>query len=508
MSDTIEIGGEPLGLREVFKVAGGTRVSLAKGVQARVEAARQVVETRMAYDEPVYGVTTGFGALAEVKIAPEQIAQLQRNLILSHAAGVGNNLSRRETRAMMLLRAQTLAAGHSGTRLLILNRIIDMLNYGIHPYIPEKGSVGASGDLAPLAHLALGIIGEGKVEYEGETHTAREALSKTKLEAITLEAKEGLALVNGTQAMTAVGGLVIFEALRLCRLADIAGSMTLEGLYGLTAPFDARIHRARPHQGQIECAENIRKITQEASIWSEPNDSKVQDPYSLRCIPQVHGATRDAFRHIEGVFQCEINSATDNPLVFADEDVILSGGNFHGQPLALTLDYAAIALAEIGNISERRVEQLVNPALSGLPPFLVPESGIHSGYMIAQVTAAALVNENKVYATPASIDSIPGSASREDHVSMGMTSARKLREISKNVQAILAVEILCAAQAIDLRSPKRLGRGTQAAYEKVREVVPFLEVDRVVAVDIEAILALEGNDDIVASVEKEVGSLA
>jgi histidine ammonia-lyase len=507
MTAPIVIGDRPLTLEDVAAVADGAPVALGAEGRARVVAARAVVDRKAALPEPVYGVTTGFGALAEVKVPRDQLAALQRNLILSHAAGVGRPLSRRETRAMMVLRGQTLASGHAGVRPEIIEMLVDMLNRGVHPVIPEKGSVGASGDLAPLAHQTLTMIGEGMTEFEGQVMPASDALRRASMRPIVLAAKEGLSLVNGTQGMSAVGSLAILGAERLCNLADVAGAMTWEGLSGLTNAFDERIHRVRPHPGQARCARNLRRLTDGSTVRETATRAKVQDPYSLRCMPQVHGATRDTLTFCRDVLTREINSATDNPLVFAEDDTMLSGGNFHGQPLALSFDFAAIALAEIGNISERRVEQLVNPALSGLPPFLVPESGIHSGYMIAQVAAASLVNENKVFATPASVDSIPGSASREDHVSMGMTSARKLREIVTNTQAILAVEILCAAQAIDLREPERLGAGTNAAHRAVRAAVPHLDADRLLSVDIEAVLALERRNVILEAVEKAIGPL-
>ncbi|MBI3179087.1 MAG: histidine ammonia-lyase [Deltaproteobacteria bacterium] len=505
--DTIDLGETPLTLDTVALVAQGAKVGLSDAALQRVRKARALVEAKASGPEPVYGVTTGFGALAEVRVPPEEMVALQRNLILSHAAGVGAPLSRQETRAMMLLRAQTLALGYSGVRPEVIDFLIDMLNCGVHPLIPEKGSVGASGDLAPLAHLALAMLGEGMVELEGNTIAAADALARASLRPMTLAAKEGLSLVNGTQTMAAVGGLAVLAALRLCRLADVAGAMTLEGLAGSVVAFDPRIQEVRPHPGQAVCAGNLRRLLEDSGILARGRGGKMQDPYSLRCMPQVHGATRDALTYARAVFERELNSATDNPLVFTDSGEILSGGNFHGQPLALALDFAAIALAEIGNVSERRVEQLVNPALSGLPPFLVPKSGTHSGYMIAQVTAASLVNENKVLATPASIDSIPGSASREDHVSMGMTSARKLREIVTNTHAILAVEILCAAQAIDFRAPASPGAGSRAAHAVVRKALPHLEADRLVARDIEAVLALERRNAILDSVEAAIGKL-
>jgi histidine ammonia-lyase len=502
----ISLGEKSLTLENVEQIAFGAPLELSKSAHERIHAARALVENMALSKTPVYGVSTGFGALAEVKIAPDQIQALQRNLILSHAAGVGRPLSRRETRAIMLLRAQTLTLGYSGVRKDVIDLLIGMLNRGVHPLIPEKGSVGASGDLAPLAHIALIMIGEGTAEYQGEHIPAKEALQRAELKPVVLQAKEGLALVNGTQAMAALGTLAQLEAEHLCRLADIAGAMTLEGLNGIPNAFDARIQEIRPHPGQSICAQNLRRLCAESSLYGHQSN-KVQDPYSLRCMPQVHGATRDALGFARGILEREINSATDNPLVFVSSGEIVSGGNFHGQPLALALDFAAIAMSEIGNISERRVEQLVNPALSGLPPFLVESSGIHSGYMIAQVTAAALVNENKVLATPASIDSIPGSASREDHVSMGMTSARKLREVISNTHAILSVELLCAAQAVDLRQAAKLGKGTEAAHQTIRQAIPKLVGDRYLAQDIEAMIALEKSGAIFAAVEKKIGAL-
>lgn len=508
MKEKIALGAAPVTLEMVYAIAHGAPVELAPVARQRVQSARDLVENLAAGEKPVYGVTTGFGALAEVKVPKDQLKALQRNLILSHSAGVGRPLSKPETRAMMFLRAQTLSEGNSGCRPEVIEMVLEMLNKGVHPRIPEKGSVGASGDLAPLAHIALAMIGEGMVEYQGEIIPAKQALEHASLSPLTLEAKEGLSLVNGTQAMSAVGVLALLQAEALCRLADIAGAMTLEGLAGLASAFDDRIQQLRPHPGQRASAENLRRLL-EGSDTNRPanGDTRVQDPYSLRCIPQVHGATRDALRYAREVFTCEINSATDNPLVFPEDGDIVSGGNFHGQPLALALDFAAIAMAEIGNISERRVEQLVNPALSGLPPFLVPESGIHSGYMMAQVTAASLVNENKLFANPSSTDSIPGSASREDHVSMGMTSARKLREIVTNIQSILAVEVLCATQAIDFRKPDALGKGTAIAHQTVRAVIPHLDSDRLLAHDMQLTLELEQREDIQNAVEAAIGRL-
>lgn len=503
----IELGAAPLTLEAVSRVAEGALVALGTNARDRMNASRAIVERKAAGSTPVYGVTTGFGALAEVKVPPNELRALQRNLILSHAAGVGRPLSRPETRAIMLLRAQVLSEGYSGVRVSVAEMLLNCLNRGVHPVIPEKGSVGASGDLAPLAHLTLAMIGEGDVEHEGQIMPAAAALQKVGLAPLVLEAKEGLSLVNGTQAMAAVGTLALLTAERSCKTADTAGSMTLDGLAGLAAAFDPRVHTARPHPGQRLTAENIRRLTEGSDMLSKDQSKKTQDCYSLRCMPQVHGATRDALKYARDVFEREINSATDNPLVFTDDDAIISGGNFHGQPLALALDFAAIAVAELANISERRIEQLVNPSLSGLPPFLVPASGTHSGYMIAQVTAASLVNENKVLATPASVDSIPGSASREDHVSMGMTSARKLREIVGNTRVVLAVEMLCAAQAMDFRAPLQAGKGTAPAHKVLRDVVPHLDADRYMAHDIEGALSVEQSGAILQAVEAAVGKL-
>ena len=488
--DTWLVGGRKLSLQTVAAVGAGQPVAMAPEALARVARARDVVIHKATGAQPVYGVSTGFGALAEIKIPPDQISQLQRNLILSHAAGVGRPLPRIATRAMMLLRAQTLAAGHSGVRPEVIKHLLTMLNRGIHPCIPEKGSVGASGDLAPLAHLALAMIGEGEVTCDGRTMPAMEAFAAHGMEPIVLQAKEGLSLINGTQAMAALGSLAILQSQALCTWADTSGAMSLEALCGIPSAFDSRIQALRPHPGQVASAAHLRTLLSDSELNFQTARPRVQDPYSLRCMPQVHGASRDALQFCTDVLEREINSVTDNPLVFPDEDEIVSGGNFHGQPLALALDFAAMAVAELANIAERRIEQLLNPSLSGLPAFLAMQGGIHSGYMIAQLTAASLVNENKVLCTPASVDSIPGNANREDHVSMGMTSARKLRVIVGNTTYVLAIELLCAAQAIDMRASHRLGRGVQQAYDRLREQVPTLDVDRILSRDIEAAAAL------------------
>jgi histidine ammonia-lyase len=457
-----------------------------------------VVEARLADGAPHYGINTGFGTLAEVRIDPADLARLQRNLVLSHAAGVGSPLPLPEARALMLLRANVLAKGVSGIREETLDLLVGMLDRGVIPVIPERGSVGASGDLAPLAHLALTLIGEGEawLAPPGEPPVrlpSAEALRRAGLAPTVLEAKEGLALVNGTQAMAAVGALTLLRAERLAALADLAGAMTLEGLLGSHRPFAPEIQAARGQPGQLAAEARLRELLAASELNAShqgPECHKVQDPYSLRCMPQVHGAARDGIAFCRQVLALEVNAATDNPLVFPDTGEILSGGNFHGQPVALALDVLAIATSHLAAISERRVEQLVNPTLSGLPPFLAPRHGLNSGFMIAQVTSAALVSENKVLCHPASVDSIPSSAGREDHVSMGMTAALKARQVIENVRTCLAIELLVAAQAIDLRAPLRPARKVGEAHARIRAVVPHLSEDRELHRDIEAVCRL------------------
>ncbi len=483
------LDGETLSLEEIRDVArGGVEVELAPEALARVERSRALVDRVAAGEEAAYGINTGFGTLAEVRIDRKDLRTLQRNLLLSHAAGVGTPLPIPEARALLLLRCNVLAKGHSGIRPRTLQLALDMLNRGVIPVVPERGSVGASGDLAPLAHLALVLIGEGEAFMGGERLPGRAALTRAGLEPVVLEAKEGLALVNGTQAMCAVGTLALLRAEALSEIADLAGAMTLEGLLGSHRPFIVPIQAARPHPGQGAAAEHLRALLRDSEIVESHADcSKVQDPYSLRCMPQVHGAARDGLAHARGVLAIEVNSATDNPLVFPGEDLIVSGGNFHGQPVSLALDVLAIACTQLAAISERRVEQLVNPALSGLPPFLARNSGLNSGFMIAQVTSAALVAESRILSHPASVDSIPSSAGREDHVSMGMTAALKARQVVEFTRSCLAVEVLVAAQALDFRKPLRAGRGVAAAHAAVRQVVPPMEEDREIHRDIQAV---------------------
>ncbi|MBI3998648.1 MAG: histidine ammonia-lyase [Armatimonadetes bacterium] len=502
----VEIGTS-LSLDDVDAVATrAASVVMAASARRAVAAARAQVDRLVAEGRAVYAITTGVGQLASVSISPADAARLQLNIVRSHAAGVGPVLAQDVVRAMMLLRAHALALGHSGVRQEVIDLLVACLNRGIHPVVPEQGSVGASGDLAPLAHLALAVIGEGEVVVGGERQPAGPALERAGLRPLHLVAKEGVALVNGTQLMTAYGALASTRARRLCITADVAGAMSLEALRGRSAAFDPRLHRARPHPGQQASAANIRRmIAGSALVDSDP--TRVQDAYSLRCMPQVHGATRDAAGYAARVVEVEINAATDNPLLFPEEDLVLSGGNFHGQPVALALDFLAAALAGLGTMTERRIERLVNPALSGLPAFLSPHGGLHSGLMLAQYTAAALASENKILAHPASADSIPTSANQEDHVSMGAVAARKAAQIVAHVEQILGIELLCAAQALEFRGSATMGRGTAAAYAAVREGVPPLDDDRVLAPDLEAAAALVRSGAIVRAVEQAVGPL-
>ena len=465
-------------------------VEIAPGSHDAIHAARRVVEEIVARGDVIYGVSTGFGKLADVHIPPGQTEQLQINLVRSHSCGIGRPLSEPEVRAMMLLRANVLTLGFSGIRLEVIQLVADMLNRGVTPVVPEKGSVGASGDLAPLAHLALALIGEGEAFLAGNRLTSKDALRQAGLQPTALLAKEGLALLNGTQAMHAVGGLALLRAKRLTRVADVAGAMTLEALRGTPAAFDARIHHARPHPAQMAVARHLLALLRESEIRAShiKNDPRVQDAYSLRCMPQVHGAVRGALAHCEEILAIESGSATDNPLVFADNGDVLSGGNFHGAPLALAFDYAAIAATDLMSISERRIDRLTNPDLSeGLPAFLAQHPGMQSGFMIAHVAAVALLSEAKVLAHPASVDNLPTSAGKEDHVSMGMTGALKLRTIVENAENVFAIELLAAAEGLEFRRPLKAGRGIERAYATLRLLVPRLDEDRALSPDIERV---------------------
>ena len=497
---TLGLDGSSLSIEDVVAVArDGVQAILTPTARTRMLKSRAWVQRAMRDRAVVYGVTTGFGAFQNVSIAPEKMRELQRNLVLSHCAGVGDPFPEEVVRAMLLLRANALAKGYSGIRVLTVERLLMMLNRHIHPVVPSKGSVGASGDLAPLSHMAAVLMGEGEAFHKGKRLPGREAMRRAGIDPVEFDAKEGIALNNGTQAMTAVGVLALYDAELLADVADIASAMSLEALKGKSAPFAARVHEIRPHPGQIESARNVRKMIRRSQLVDrvdEDTRDKVQDSYSLRCVPQVHGASRDSIGHVRQVLATEINSSTDNPLIYADTGISINAGNFHGQPIALVMDFLGLAIAELGNISERRTAKLVDEHHScGLPPFLAANGGVQSGLMIAQYTAAALVSENKVLIHPASGDSIPTSANQEDHVSMGTIAARQAREILGNVQVVLAIELLCAAQALEYRR-QRPGSGTQRAFEIIRGAVPRLDNDKILSDDIRRISALVGSGEL------------
>ncbi len=511
------LDGNSLDIDDVY--AGSmmpSRITFSANAVKRMKASRSIIEQWVQSGETVYGVTTGFGEFSNIRIEPEHIEQLQENLILSHSAGIGEPLPNEIVRAMMILRLNALSKGFSGIRVETMEFFKKVFNADIIPIIPSKGSVGSSGDLAPLAHLVLTMLGRGKSWHKGKAVKASTALRAIGLTPLRLSAKEGLALVNGTQMMTAFGALATYQAKQLSTLADIAASMSVEALKGSDISFDARIHNVRPHRGQKESAANLRKLMTASEIRESHryDDPRVQDAYSLRCIPQVHGASRDAIRYVHDVISTEINSATDNPLIFAASGDHLEGGNFHGQPLALALDFLAIALAELANISERRIERMVNGTLSGLPRFLTERGGLHSGMMVAQYTAASLVSENKVLAHPASVDSIPTSANQEDHNSMGSISAQKVWQVLKNAQTVIAIEFMVAAQGMDFSRTHpttgkimKAGKGTQAAYAAIRKRLKHLDRDRVLHDDIQTALNLVTDESILGAVERAIGKL-
>jgi histidine ammonia-lyase len=489
---SIALTGNDLTLDQLAQVVfARAEVALAPDARKRMEASRAVVEKLLASGQTVYGVNTGFGELAEVRISPDQIRQLQLNLVRSHACGVGAPLSEWETRAVILLRVNALAKGFSGVRPVVVETLCAMLNRGVHPVIPSQGSVGASGDLAPLAHLAQVVIGEGEAFLDGERLPGAEAMQRAGIAPLALEAKEGLSLLNGTQGMLALLALACRDAEILADSADVAAALSLDALRGSPTAFDQRIAAVRPYAGHATTARNLVRLNEGSEIReshrSAEKDPRVQDAYSLRCTPQVHGAVRDALAQVRVTLEVELNSATDNPLVFADSGEILSGGNFHGQPLAMAADHMAVALATLGGIAERRIEHMTNPSTSLLPPFLTAQAGLNSGFMILQVAAAALASENKALATPHSVDSIPTSGNQEDYVSMGMSAARRLRPMLDNLQNVLAIELLAACQGIDLLAPLRTGKEAQKAHALVRSVSPRVEQDRSLAADIAAV---------------------
>jgi histidine ammonia-lyase len=482
----VKIDGDNLTLEAVQAVAVcEAKVKIAPKAVSKINKCRKFVEKIVDAEQTVYGINTGFGKLCNQRIARKDIDKLQENLVLSHALGVGPFFSQEEVRAIMLLRANVLAKGHSGVRIELIQTLVDMLNKEVHPIIPEKGSVGASGDLAPLAYMALPLMGRGWVIYQGKIMEGREALRKARIKPIKLSAKEGLSLINGTCVMTAIGVLALLKAERLVEQADMAGAMSLEAALCTPVAFDSNVQKVREYKGQRKSAENMLNLTKGSQIREfHKACPKVQDPYSFRCMPQVHGAVRDSLSHVRSVLEIEVNSATDNPLVFPEQNKVISAGNFHGEPVALVMDFLSMSVSELANISERRVACLLNPETSGLPAFLIKEPGLNSGFMMAQIVAASLVSENKCLAHPASVDSIPTSIDQEDHVSMGTIAARKAREVLKNTEEVLAIEFLAAAQGIDFKSPLKPGVGTHRIHKLIRGSIPTLGKDRLLGADL------------------------
>lgn len=507
----ITIDGSTLKLEDVLKVARfGEKVVLADEAKGLVNRSRDYIDKLVQEERVVYGITTGFGKFSDVHISKSETELLQRNLIISHSCGTGPLFPEETVRAIMLLRANALSKGYSGVKLETIEMLLSMINHGVHPAIPEKGSLGASGDLAPLAHMTLPLLGLGEAFYQGQLMDGGQALAKAGLKPIVLTAKEGLALINGTQVLTAAGAIAAYDAHKMMKLADISAAMTGEALTCITDAFLPQLHLLRPHRGQMSVAANLLKLLEGSARTTRQGQERVQDAYSLRCVPQIHGASKDALDYVLEKVAIEINAVTDNPLILADQDLAISCGHFHGQPMALAFDFLGIAAAEIANVAERRIERLVNPSLNALPAFLIKQGGLCSGFMIAQYAAAALVSENKVLAHPASVDSIPSSGNQEDHVSMGTIAARKARDIVDNSSRVLAIELAAAAQAIDLGNPvsqKKLGQGTSVAYEIVRREVPMLTEDRVMYPDFEKTLQMVKSGEIVDAVEKVVGPL-
>ncbi|MCC8184792.1 histidine ammonia-lyase [Cloacibacillus porcorum] len=505
----IVLNGKDLTLESLIRITrNGAQVCASLEAMEDVKKSRALVEELVAGGRPMYGINTGFGRFSEVAIPEEDINLLQIKLILADAAGVGAPLPTDVVRGMLVMRANSLLNGFSGVRPVVINTILDMLNRGVHPVVPEKGSVGSSGDLCPLAHMVLPMIGLGEAEYNGVVMEGAEAMAKAKIPLIELKAKEGLALINGTQCMTSVAAHALADAITLKKTADIVGALTVESLRGIKNAYDPRIQDVRRHSGQREAAENMLRLLEGSEYVTTQGELRMQDSYSLRCIPQIHGASRLAIDYVASVVENEINAVTDNPIVLVDTGDVFSGGNFHGQPVAIAADTLGIALSELGNISERRIAKLIDPALNhGLPAFLVKHGGINCGFMIPQYAAAALVSENKVLAHPASVDSIPTSAGQEDHVSMGTIGARKAAQILENVRMVLGIELMCAAQALDLQEKRKLGAGTEAAYKVIRGAVEFMEEDRVFYKDQKLAAELIADGTLVKAVEEAVGTL-
>jgi len=502
------IDGEHLTIKDVINVAReGFKVELSPEAVSKIKKSREYVDDLVEKEAVVYGITTGFGKFSDTYISREDTKALQRNLIVSHACSMGNPLPEEVVRGVMLLRANALAKGFSGIRLETVNTLLEMLNKGVHPIIPEKGSLGASGDLAPLANMVLVMLGEGEAIYKGERMPGKEAMEKAGINTVELTSKEGLALINGTPVMTSIGALAVYDAMNLMKTADIIASMTLEALKGITDAFDERVHKARGQKGQMATARNVLRIVEGSNLTTKQGELRVQDAYTLRCIPQIHGASRDAINYVKDIISIELNAATDNPLIFSEDDKVISGGNFHGQPIALAMDFLGIAISELANVSERRIERLVNPQLNDLPAFLTKRGGLNSGFMITQYAAASMVSENKVLAHPASVDSIPSSANQEDHVSMGTTAARKARAILDNAEKVLAIEAFAASQAISFREDVELGKGTRHVYEEIRKNVPPVEDDRIMYVDMDKLDKMIKAGVFVKAVEEALGEL-
>lgn len=499
----LELNGKALSLQNLTEFTrNGGQACLSEDSKVRIRKAEEFVRKVVDEKKVVYGITTGFGKFSDVVISKEETAALQANLIMSHSCGVGNPLPEDVVVGIMLLRINNFANGKSGIRLSTVETLLEMVNKRVIPVIPEKGSLGASGDLAPLSHMVLVMIGMGEAFYEGRRMSGAEAMKRAGITPVVLTSKEGLALINGTQVMTSVGAHALSDAILLSKTADLAAMMTAEALRGVIDAYDPRLHEARPHAGQIRTAKNLRYLLEGSKNVTRQGEIRVQDAYALRCVPQIHGASKDAIEFVKSKVDIEMNAVTDNPLIFADDEEAYSGGNFHGQPMALPFDFLGIAVAELANVSERRIERLVNPALSGLPAFLTENGGLNSGFMIAQYAAAALVSENKVLAHPASVDSIPSSANQEDHVSMGTIAARKAGDIVHNTSYVLAIELLCAVQAIDLQGTKeRLGTVGTKVYEAVRKEIPYMDKDRVLNVDIEAVRRLVMSGDLVRDLD-------
>lgn len=509
MERIIYIDGNSLTIDDVVEIARhGAKVAISEEAKVKMQKSRDYIDKCIEEGQVIYGVNTGYGKFSDVAISADQLEELQRNLIYADAVGIGRHFDTEIVRVMMLLRANAVAKGFSGVFIETAQTLVDMLNKNVHPLVREKGSVGSSGDLCPLAHMVLVMMGEGEAEYQGINMTGKEAMEKAGIKPVVLKAKEGLALINGTQAMMGNAALAVHDAEVIMKSADIISALTVEALEGIVDAYDERVHLARPHKGQVSVAKNMLQIMANSKLTTRQGEKRVQDAYTLRCIPQIHGASRPAIEYVKGVIETEINSATDNPLIFPDENAaIISGGNFHGQPVAIAMDTLGIAMAEYANVSERRIERLVNPQLSELPGFLVKEGGLNCGFMVPQYAAAAVVSENKILAHPASVDSIPTSANQEDHVSMGTIAARKAREIIKHVQYVLGVELICAAQAVDFKDSGLLGDGSSKAYETLRNKVTFMESDRIIYPDMDNAAEIIASGELVRAVEEKVGSL-